>query len=56
MFSLLPKGLSPSEVVDGYDMAAAKALEILPSKLLSIFDSRSGINEVVLGKISCTQS
>eukprot|EP00112_Aurelia_sp_Birch-Aquarium-sp1_P010780 Seg2292.2 transcript_id=Seg2292.2/GoldUCD/mRNA.D3Y31 product="T-complex protein 1 subunit theta" protein_id=Seg2292.2/GoldUCD/D3Y31 len=28
---LLRMGLSPSEVVDGYDMAAAKALEILPS-------------------------
>lgn len=29
---LLRMGLSPSEVVEGYDMACRKALEILPSE------------------------
>ena len=30
---LLRMGLSPAEVIEGYDMAAQKALEILPSEL-----------------------
>ena len=29
---LLRMGLSPTEVIEGYEMAAEKALEILPSK------------------------
>ena len=29
---LLRMGLSPSEVVEGYEMACQKALELLPSK------------------------
>lgn len=30
---LLRMGLSPAEVIEGYQMAAKKALEILPSEL-----------------------
>ena len=30
---LLRMGLSPSEIIEGYDMAAQKALDILPCKL-----------------------
>ena len=31
---LLRMGLSPTEVIEGYDMAAEKAIDILPSKPL----------------------
>lgn len=29
---LLRMGLSPAEIIDGYDMASEKALDILPSE------------------------
>ena len=41
---LLRMGLSPTEVIEGYDMACQKALEILPStfRIVVIRRERSG--------------
>ena len=34
--NLLKMGLSPSDVIEGYEMASTKALEILPCKFIHI--------------------